>query len=143
MWNDFKNFAFKGNAFDLAVGVVMGGAFGAIVTSVVNDIIMPIIGVITGGVSFVNKFIPLSSTVSATNYADAAKQGAVLGYGSLIQAIITFLAIAAFLFVLVRISNTMKRSEPPAPPPAASKTDVLLQEIRDSLRPAVVATKKK
>ena len=143
MWNDFKAFAFKGNAFDLAVGVVMGGAFGAIVTSIVNDIVMPLIGVLTGGVSFVNKFIPLSATVNATNYADAAKQGAVLGYGSLIQAIISFLAIAAFLFVLVRISNTMKRTETPAPPPAASKTDVLLQEIRDSLRPVVVATKKR
>ena len=143
MWNDFKNFAFKGNAFDLAVGVVMGGAFGAIVTSVVNDIIMPIIGFLTGGISFVNKFAPLSSAVNATTYADAVKQGATLGYGSLIQAIISFLAIAAFLFVLVRISNSMKRSEPPAPPPAASKTEVLLQEIRDGLmaNPAKAAKK--
>ena len=134
MWNDFKNFAFKGNAFDLAVGVVMGGAFGAIVTSVVNDIIMPIIGVLTGGVSFVNKFVPLSSAVNATNYADAAKQGAVLGYGSLIQAIISFLAIAAFLFVLVRISNSMKKAEPAAAPAGPSSTDKLLMEIRDGLK---------
>ncbi len=143
MWNDFKNFAFKGNAFDLAVGVIMGGAFGAIVTSVVNDILMPIISVLTGGVSFVNKFVPLNSAVNATNYADAVKQGATLGYGSLIQAIISFLAIAAFLFVLVRISSSLKRSEPPAPPPAASKTEVLLQEIRDSLQAAPAAAKKK
>ena len=134
MWNDFKAFAFKGNAFDLAVGVVMGGAFGAIVTSVVNDIIMPIISVLTGGVSFVNKFAPLNSAVTATNYADAVKQGATLGYGALIQAIISFLAIAAFLFVLVRISTSMKRSEPPAPPPPASTTDTLLAEIRDGLK---------
>ncbi|MEP6828033.1 MAG: large conductance mechanosensitive channel protein MscL [Aestuariivirga sp.] len=143
MWSDFKNFAFKGNAFDLAVGVIMGGAFGAIVTSVVNDILMPIIGVLTGGVSFVNKFVPLNASVTATNYADAAKQGAVLGYGSLIQAIISFLAIAAFLFVLVRISNSMKRSEPPAPPPAASKTEVLLQEIRDALKSGPAKSAKK
>ena len=141
MWNDFKNFAFKGNAFDLAVGVIMGGAFGAIVTSVVNDILMPIIGVATGGVSFVNKFIPLNASVNATNYADAAKQGAVLGYGSLIQAIISFLAIAAFLFMLVRISNGLKRAEPAAPPAPPSSTDKLLMEIRDSLAPA--AAKKK
>ena len=134
MWNDFKKFAFQGNAFDLAIGVVMGGAFGAIVTSAVNDIILPLIGVLTGGVSFVNKFIPLSSAVNATNYADAAKQGAVLGYGSLIQAIITFIAIAAFLFVLVRISNGMKKAAPPAPAAGPSSTDKLLMEIRDGLK---------
>jgi large conductance mechanosensitive channel len=135
MWNDFKNFAFKGNAFDLAVGVVMGGAFGAIVTSVVKDILMPIISAITGGISFENKFLPLSSSVNATNYADAIKQGATLGYGSLIQAIISFLAIAAFLFVLVRISNSMKKTAPPPPPAGPSSTDKLLMEIRDGLKP--------
>jgi large conductance mechanosensitive channel len=134
MWNEFKNFAFKGNAFDLAVGVIMGGAFGAIVTSVVNDILMPIIGVLTGGVSFVNKFVPLSAAVNATNYADAVKQGATLGYGSLIQAIISFLAIAAFLFVLVRVSNSMKKAEAAAPPAGPSSTDKLLMDIRDSLK---------
>lgn len=133
MWNDFKNFAFKGNAFDLAVGVIMGGAFGAIVNSVVNDILMPIISVLTGGVSFVNKFIPLKDGITATNYADAAKQGAVLGYGSLIQAIISFLAIAAFLFVLVRISNSMKKATPPAPPAGPTLDQQLLTQIRDSL----------
>ena len=146
MWNDFKNFAFKGNAFDLAVGVIMGGAFGAIVTSVVNDILMPIISVITGGISFSNKFIALNSAVNATNYADAVKQGATLGYGNLIQQIITFLAIAGFLFVLVRISNSMKKAEPPAPPPGPSKTEELLAEIRDSLKaaaPAAAAPAKK
>ena len=134
MWNEFKNFAFKGNAFDLAVGVIMAGAFGAIVTSVVNDILMPIISYGTGGISFANKFVPLKDGITATNYVDAVKQGAVLGYGSLIQAIISFLAIALFLFILVRISNTMKKAEPPAPPPPASTTDTLLAEIRDGLR---------
>ena len=134
MWNEFKNFAFKGNAFDLAVGVILGGAFSAIVASVVNDILMPIISVITGGVSFVNKFVPLNSAVNATTYADAVKQGATLGYGSLIQAIIAFLAIAAFLFVLVRISNTLKKAEPAPAPAGPSSTDKLLMEIRDGLK---------
>ena len=143
MWNDFKNFAFKGNAFDLAVGVVMGAAFGSIVTSVVNDILMPIIGLITGGVSFTNKFWPLSSNVNATNYVDAAKQGAVLGYGNLIQQIITFLAIAVFLFCLVRFSNTLKLAAPPAPPAGPSSTDKLLMEIRDSLKADAAPVKKK
>lgn len=133
MWNDFKNFAFKGNAFDLAVGVILGGAFSAIVTSVVNDILMPIIGYITGGVSFTNKFVALKDGVTATNYVDAAKQGAVLGYGSLIQAIISFLAIAAFLFVLVRISNSMKKATPAAPPAGPTMDQQLLTQIRDSL----------
>jgi len=143
MWNDFKNFAFKGNAFDLAVGVVMGAAFGSIVTSVVNDILMPIIGLITGGVSFTNKFLALSANVNATNYVDAAKQGAVLGYGNLIQQIITFLAIAVFLFCLVRFSNTLKLATPPAPPAGPSSTDKLLMEIRDSLKADAAPTKKK
>ncbi len=134
MWNDFKNFAFKGNAFDLAVGVILGGAFSAIVNSVVNDILMPIIGFLTGGVSFVNKFLPLGAGVKAANYVDAAKEGAVLGYGSLIQAIISFLAIAAFLFVLVRISNSMKKAAPPAPPAGPTLDQQLLADIRDSLR---------
>jgi large conductance mechanosensitive channel len=143
MWNDFRNFAFKGNAFDLAVGVVMGGAFGAIVTSVVNDILMPIISVITGGVSFTNRFAVLSGTTEAAAYVDAAKQATVLGYGSLIDAIIHFLAIAAFLFLLVRMSNTMKKAEPAPPPAGPSSTDKLLMEIRDGLKAAPAAAKKK
>lgn len=134
MWNDFKNFAFKGNAFDLAVGVIMAGAFGAIVTSLVNDILMPIISLITGGVNFINRFAVVSGETTATNYADAAKQATVLGYGSLIDAIIHFLAIAAFLFVLVRMANSMKKAEPPAAPAAPSSTDKLLMEIRDGLK---------
>ncbi|MDE2383872.1 MAG: large conductance mechanosensitive channel protein MscL [Alphaproteobacteria bacterium] len=134
MWNDFKNFAFKGNAFDLAVGVIMGGAFGAIVTSVVNDILMPVISLITGGVSFTNRFAVLAGKTDAGAYADAAKQATVLGYGSLIDAIIHFLAIAAFLFMLVRISNSMKKAEPAPPPAGPTPTEALLAEIRDSLK---------
>ena len=130
MWNDFKNFTFKGNAFDLAVGVVMGGAFGAIVTSVVKDLLMPVISVVTGGTNFSDHWVVLSGTPKSADYATAAKEATLFGYGNFIQAIIVFLAIAAFLFVLVNISNSMKRPVPPAGP---SSTDKLLMEIRDSL----------
>ncbi len=134
MWNEFKQFAFKGNAFDIAVGIIMGSAFGKIVQSMVDDLIMPIVGAVTGGANFTNYFLPLNSAVNATNYADAAKQGATFGYGSFITVLINFLILAFVLFQLVKISNRMKKAEPPAPPPAASTTDVLLGEIRDSLR---------
>jgi large conductance mechanosensitive channel len=143
MWDEFKNFAFKGNAFDLAVGVIMGGAFGKIVDSIVNDLIMPIVGAVTGGADFSNYFLPLNKAVTATNYADAVKQGATLGYGNFITILITFLILAFILLQLVKMSNRMKRAEPPAPPPPASTTDTLLAEIRDSLKAAPAAAKKK
>jgi large conductance mechanosensitive channel len=134
MWNEFKNFAFKGNAFDLAVGVIMGGAFGKIVDSIVQDLIMPIIGAITGGVSFSNYFLPLSSNVKAGVYADAVKEGATLGYGNFITILINFLILAFILFQMVKVSNRMKKAEPPPPPPAPSASEVLLGEIRDALK---------
>ena len=135
MWSELKNFAFKGNAFDLAVGVIMGGAFGNIVNSVVNDLLMPIIGVITGGVDFTQKFMQLACGAPKDATLAAAKEaGSTLAYGSFIQTLITFLIIAFFLFQLVKISNRMKKAEPaptPAPPPAS---EVLLGEIRDLLK---------
>ena len=143
MWTEFKNFAFKGNAFDLAIGVIMGGAFGKIVDSMVGDLIMPIIGALTGGVNFSNYFLGLSSAVSATNYADAAKQGATFGYGNFITVLINFLILAFILLQLVKISNRLKKAEPPAPPTAPTASEKLLAEIRDSLKPAVAAAKKK
>ena len=143
MWDEFKNFAFKGNAFDLAVGVIMGGAFGKIVDSVVSDLIMPIVGAVSGGADFSNYFLPLNKAVNATNYGDAVKQGATLGYGNFITILINFLILAFLLLQLVKMSNRMKRAEPPAPPPPASTTDTLLAEIRDSLKAAPVAAKKK
>jgi large conductance mechanosensitive channel len=133
MWNEFKNFAFKGNAFDLAVGVIMGGAFGKIVDSIVQDLIMPVIGAITGGVSFSNYFLPLSSNVKAGVYADAVKEGATLGYGNFITILINFLILAFILFQMVKVSNRMKKAEPTPPPPPPSTTDQLLAQIRDSL----------
>ncbi|MGE3831480.1 MAG: large conductance mechanosensitive channel protein MscL [Parvibaculaceae bacterium] len=133
MWQEFKSFAFKGNAFDLAVGVIIGAAFGKIVDGIVNLLIMPIIGAITGGLNFDNYFLGLSSAVTATNLADAQKQGAVLGYGAFITIVINFLIIAFILFQLVKVSNRMKKAEPPAPPPGPTATEKLLGEIRDAL----------
>jgi large conductance mechanosensitive channel len=133
MWQEFKSFAFKGNAFDLAVGVIIGAAFGKIVDGIVNLLIMPIIGAVTGGLNFDNYFLGLSSTVTATNLADAQKQGAVLGYGAFITIVINFLIIAFILFQLVKVSNRMKKAEPPPPPAPPSATEKLLGEIRDAL----------
>ncbi len=134
MWNEFKNFAFKGNAFDLAVGVIMGGAFGGIVNSIVQDLIMPVVGAVTGGANFSNYFLPLNSAVNATNYADAVKQGATLGYGNFITILINFLILAFILFQMVKVSNRLKKAEPPPPPPAPSAEVSLLTEIRDALK---------
>jgi large conductance mechanosensitive channel len=136
---EFKNFALKGNAFDLAVGVIIGAAFGKIVGSIVDDLIMPVMGSIAGGLDFNNYFLPLSSGVTATSLTAAKEQGAVFAYGSFITIMINFLIIAFILFQLVKMSNRMKRAEPPSPPPAASTTEVLLKEIRDAL----VTAKKK
>ena len=136
MLEEFKNFAFKGNAFDLAVGVIIGGAFGKIVGSIVDDLIMPIASLLAGGLDFNNYFVGLSSNVTATSLAAAKEQGAVFAYGSFITVLINFLIIAFILFQMVKISNRMKKAEPPAPPPAATTTEVLLKEIRDALVPA-------
>jgi large conductance mechanosensitive channel len=133
MWNEFKNFAFKGNAFDLAVGIIMGTAFGKIVQSLVDDLIMPIVGAVTGGANFSNYFVGLSSNVNATNYVDAAKQGATWGYGNFITVLINFLILAFVLLQLVKISNRMKKAEPPAAPAGPTASEALLTEIRDSL----------
>ena len=135
MFKEFKEFAMKGNVVDLAVGVVIGAAFSKIVDSLVKDIIMPIIGAITGGLDFSNYFVKLSSAVTATNYADAAKQGAVIGYGSFITAAVNFIIIAFVLFMVVKAMNKMKKEEAAAPaePPAPPRQEVLLEQIRDLL----------
>jgi large conductance mechanosensitive channel len=133
MWQEFKSFAFKGNAFDLAVGVIIGAAFGRIVDGIVNLLIMPIVGAIVGGLNFDNYFLPLSSSVTATSLAEAQKQGAVLGYGAFITIVINFLIIAFILFQMVKISNQLKKAEPP-PPPGPTPSEALLGEIRDLLK---------
>ena len=133
MWQDFKTFAFKGNAFDLAVGVIIGLAFSKIVTSIVDDLIMPIIGAIFGGLDFSNYFVGLSDKVTAPALVAAKEQGAVFAYGNFITVLINFLIIAWILFMLVKAANTMRRKEPETPP-APSTTDKLLTEIRDLLK---------
>ncbi|HWU61605.1 MAG TPA: large conductance mechanosensitive channel protein MscL [Ensifer sp.] len=136
MLEEFKAFIARGNVMDLAVGVIIGGAFGKIVSSLVDDIIMPIIGAITGGIDFSNYFIRLSSTVTATNLVEAKKQGAVLAYGSFITVIIQFLILAWIIFLMVKGINSLRAKEEAKPSaPAAPPADVaLLTEIRDLLK---------
>lgn len=136
MLEEFKKFALKGNVVDLAVGVIIGAAFGAIVNSMVGDIIMPIIGAVTGGLDFSNYFVALSKSVTATNLADAKKQGAVLAYGSFLTLTLNFLIIAFVLFLVIRVMNRLKAKEEAAPsvPEKPTKDQELLTEIRDLLK---------
>jgi len=136
MLKEFREFAMKGNVVDLAVGVIIGVAFGAIVNSLVGDIIMPVIGAITGGLDFSNYFLPLSKSVTATNLADAKKQGAVLAYGNFITLTLNFVIVAFVLFIVIRLMNQLKRREEAAPatPPKPSREAELLTEIRDLLK---------
>ena len=122
MIKEFGDFIKRGNVLDLAVAVIIGGAFGAIVTSLVNDIIMPLIGIILGGVDFTALSVQVGE--------------ATLTYGNFIQAIINFLAIAFVIFLLIRTIKNMEKKEPPAPaaPPAPSAEEKLLTEIRDLLK---------
>jgi large conductance mechanosensitive channel len=134
MLNEFREFAVKGNMVDLAVGVIIGAAFGAIVTSLVGDIIMPIIGAITGGLDFSNYFTPLSKSVTASNLADAKKQGAVLAWGSFLTLTLNFIIIAFVMFVVIRFMNRLKRRDEATPPPKLTRQEELLTEIRDLLK---------
>ena len=131
--SEFKEFALKGNVMDLAVGVIIGGAFGKIVASLTDDIIMPIVGRIFGGLDFNDYFIPLAGQ-TATTLAEARKGGAVLAYGSFLTVSINFIILAFIIFLMVKQMNRLKRAEP-TPPPAATPEDVLLlREIRDGLK---------
>lgn len=136
MLQEFKTFALKGNVVDLAVGVIIGAAFGAIVASMVGDLIMPTIGAITGGLDFSNYFTALSNGVTATNLADAKKQGAVLAWGNFLTLTLNFAIVAFVLFMVIRLMNRLKRDEPPPPPssPKLSTDQQLLTEIRDLLK---------
>ena len=117
MLEEFKKFIMRGNVVDLAVGVIIGLAFGAIVTSLVNDIIMPIIGAITGGLDFTNYYLPLSTKVEpGLACVDAKKQGAVLGWGQFLTVALNFVIIAAVLFLAIKGMNKLKREEPPTLP---------------------------
>lgn len=132
--SEFKEFATKGNVVDLAVGVIIGGAFGKIVESLVNDIIMPVVGRVFGGLDFSNYFIPLSGQ-TATTLADAKKAGAVLAYGNFLSVALNFVILAFIIFVMVKQINRLRVVKHVIPAPAATPEDiVLLREIRDSLR---------
>lgn len=140
MVSEFKEFALKGNVMDLAVGVIIGGAFGKIVDSMVGDLIMPLVGAIVGKLDFSNLFLVLGSVPPGTAMTlDALKKAGVpvFAYGSFITVAVNFLILAFVIFVMVKQVNRLKREAPPAPPaePAAPPEDVvLLREIRDALR---------
>jgi large conductance mechanosensitive channel len=139
MMQEFKDFALKGNVMDLAVGVIIGGAFGKIVDSLVKDIIMPIVGKIFGGLNFTEMFVmlapPAKAVEGAASYDSLTKAGANLfAYGNFITIVINFIILAFIVFQMVKAMNKMKAAEP-APAPAAPAEDVLLlREIRDSLK---------
>lgn len=141
MLQEFKTFIARGNVLDLAVGVIIGGAFGKIVGSLTDDILMPVIGKITGGVDFSSKFIflgpvPAKYTGSLTDYAALKKAGvAMLGYGSFVTAVINFLIMAFVIFLIVKGANKLTAKPEAAPAAPAGPTEVeLLAEIRDALK---------
>ena len=131
--SEFKDFAMKGSVVDLAVGVIIGGAFGKIVDSLVSDLIMPIVGKIFGGLDFSNYFIALAGQ-TATNLVDAKKAGAVFAYGNFITIAINFIILAVIIFMMIKQVNRMKKEAPAAPPAPPAEDVLLLREIRDSLR---------
>lgn len=138
MLKEFQEFIAKGNVMDLAVGVIIGGAFALIVASLTNDLIMPIVGAIFGGFDFSDYFLPLSSNVTASSLEAAREQGAVFAYGNFITVLINFLILAFIIFLMVKAVNNLRRRlekektvAPAAPPPADVQ---LLTEIRDLLR---------
>ena len=130
---EFKEFAVKGNVMDLAVGVIIGGAFGKIVDSVVGDLIMPLVSKVTGGLDFSNYFVPLAGQ-TATTLAEAKKAGAVFAYGNFITVALNFVILALIIFIMVKQINKLKKEAPPAAAPATPEDVVLLREIRDSLK---------
>jgi large conductance mechanosensitive channel len=144
MIQEFKSFALKGNVMDLAVGVIIGGAFSTIVNSIVKDLIMPVVGLVTGGLDFSNMFIRLGE-IPATfkgnpgSYKDLQTAGvAVFGYGSFITVLINFIILAFIIFLMVKFINTLRKADDAAPaePPPPPEDVLLLREIRDSLQRA-------
>ncbi len=137
MFKEFKEFAIKGNLIEMAVAFVMGAAFTKLTGSFIEDLVMPLVGKLSGGIDFSNKFIALSDKVTATNLVDAKAQGAVLSYGNFITISINFLIVAFVMFLVVKAINKAKKlaEKPaaPAPAPGPSAEEKLLAEIRDLL----------
>lgn len=130
--SEFRDFAMRGNVVDLAVGVIIGGAFGKIVSAMVDKVMMPVIGLITGGVDFSKKVIVLKSAevVDGKELAPAV----LLGYGEFVNALIQFTIIAACLFLVIKVMNRLKKAEAPAAPAEPPAQEVLLREIRDAIK---------
>jgi len=134
MLQEFKKFIMRGNVIDLAVGVIIGAAFSRIVDSLVNDIIMPVVALVTGGgVDFSNIFIPLSKAVTAPNLVDARKEGAVLAVGNFVTVAINFLLLAFVIYLIVKLVNRLSGPAPAPEKAAPPRSEALLEEIRDAL----------
>lgn len=144
MMQEFKEFAMKGNVIDLAVGVIIGGAFGKIVDSLVKDVIMPPIGRIFGGLDFSNYYFPLNGQPTSMTLEQAKQAGAVLAYGNFLTILLNFIILAFIIFQMVRLVNKARRAHTPPPAPAAAPITpediLLLREIRDSLKGAPKST---
>jgi large conductance mechanosensitive channel len=136
MLKEFKEFAMRGSLLDMAIGIIMGTAFGGLVNSMVNDVLMPIVGRITGGVDFSSLMINLSGPQDQYASLQAAKDAgaATINYGLFINLVINFVIIAFVMFMLIKGINRMRSQAPAAPPPAPPKSEVLLEEIRDLLK---------
>jgi large conductance mechanosensitive channel len=137
MLREFKEFAVKGNVMDLAVGVIIGAAFGKIVDSVVNDLIMPVVGKALGGLDFSNYFIPLSDVPAGTPHTLAGMKAAgvpAFAYGNFLTVAFNFLILAFIIFQMIKMMNRLRPVTPPAPPPPPKEEVALLREIRDALR---------
>ncbi len=131
--SEFKEFAVKGNVVDLAVGVIIGGAFGKIVDSFVNDLIMPLLGKVTGGLDFSNYYFALNGQPAGLPLAEARKAGAVFAYGNFITVLIYFIILAFIIFLMIKQINRLKKESPAEPPPTPEDV-LLLRQIRDSLK---------
>jgi large conductance mechanosensitive channel len=132
--SEFKDFALKGNVVDLAVGVIIGGAFGKIVDSIVGDLIMPLVSRVFGGLDFSNYYLALSGQAAGLTLVEAKKLGAVFAYGSFITVAINFVILAFIIFMMVKQMNRMHQEAPAAAPAVTPEDVLLLREIRDSLR---------
>jgi len=133
MMKEFREFAVKGSVVDLAVGVIIGGAFGKIVESLVQDVIMPVVSKLFGGLDFASYYLPLNNQGTSLALAEAKKAGAVLAYGNFITIVINFAILAFIIFQMVRLINKARNVEPPAPPKTPEDV-ILLREIRDALK---------
>ena len=134
MLKEFKEFAMKGNVLDMAIGVIIGGAFGKIVSSLVSDVLMPPLGLLMGKVDFSSLFINLSGTPQPSLTAAKAAGAPTINYGVFLQATFDFIIIAFVIFMLVKQVNRLKKDAPPAPPAGPTNEEKLLMEIRDALR---------